>query len=474
MNVFRKYLLIIFLCMIIPMLIVLLVEYRLMGKEIIEQAQNNEKRMMEECAEKYDASIQNIRRVSAQLMEYFGRTGGENAFLEQGIENKLRILNDVSVLQDNEIIQSYYVFYPDENRMIINGSFFDPEYIRDQGFFSCPEIRERQACNVWKAEREYQPETAGEQVKAVTWLRSFPIGETEPEGYIAINVDFRKLVRLFFGAEEREYAIRTAEGEMLFLTGEYNSEEYLIFSDESEEMDWIYENAVEEKSLLTSLETIKRIVGILCVIGVLGCTIISLVTSRFIYRPIQELLYFIKVEKKAGSGDEFELIKRKFIQNEHEKMEEEERNRRFAPVYYESLVRSLLTNQVSGKTERIEESSFIHVAFCYQVVVFYDYQARFQDTGLWMAMKSAIQEGIDISIKFVGTQIQKNIAAVVFYSEKKEDIQEKAVHLAWQIQETVSEKTQISVSVGVSLPCEEYGKLPEAYTQALEATYYYI
>ena len=303
-NTFRNYLIIILLSMVVPMLIVLLIEYRLMGKEIIGQAQNNENRMLEECTEKYDASIQSIRRVSAQLMEYFGQGGKENAFLEKNLDDKFRILNDFSVLQDNEIIQSYYVFYLNENRMIINGSFYDPGYIKDQDFFLFPEIKECAACNVWKPEREYCEETNKKTVRTVTWLRSFPIGEAEPQGYIAINVDFRKLTRLFFVSEAREYSIRTIQGETLFATGEYNSEDYLIFSGGSKEMAWIYENAVEEKNLLMSLGTIKRIMSVICVIGVLGCIVISLVTSQFIYRPMQELLHFIKVDKKKGVADE--------------------------------------------------------------------------------------------------------------------------------------------------------------------------
>ena len=126
-KVFRKYLIILLVCMSIPMIVVMGLLYQMMSREIIRQTTNSEERLIKECQEKYDSSLQSIRQISVTLMEQFGN-GGKDYFLNKDLDEKWKSLENISILQENEIIHSYYVYYLKEDRLIKNGSFYDPAF----------------------------------------------------------------------------------------------------------------------------------------------------------------------------------------------------------------------------------------------------------------------------------------------------------------------------------------------------------
>ena len=100
-----------------------------------------------------------------------------------------------------------------------------------------------------------------------------------------------------------------------------------------------------------------------------------------------------------------------------------------------------------------------------------------EELGIWSEIKELIYQkeaGLEITIKCLGTSIQKNIAAMVFYSEGREIEEEQVYLFTKSIQEILEKRREICVSVGISKPVQSKRKLSEAFANALGATYYHI
>lgn len=485
-KVFRKYLIILLLCMGIPMIVVMGLLYQMMSREIIRQTTNSEERLIKECQEKYDSSLQSIRQVSVTLMEQFGN-GGKDYFLNKDLDEKWKSLENISILQENEIIHSYYVYYLKEDRLIKNGSFYDPAFFYDSAFLDFKEIKNKESCYVWKPQRFITDDSiTHDTVKVATLVRSFPIGTQEPEGYIAINVNFDRFIDLFFISQHRTYSIFSDQGELMYSSGmEENGQDSLKgnstlqFSEKSKVLEgWTYQVDIEEPVLLEPLEPIRIWTTWIFIVGVGGCLLISLLTSKIFYHPIEELMKNIKAEKKKTKMNEFQQIYETFIQNEQEKIKIEEKSKKIEPVYYETMIRQLLLYGKHSSVIDLDENSFLHTANQYLVAAFYDYKMKTtEEMGIWSEIKELIYQreyGLEITTKCLGTSIQKNIAAMVFYWENTDMEEEQVYRFTQSIQEVLEKRKEICVSVGISKPVQSKGKLSEAFSNALGATYYHI
>ncbi len=485
-KVFRKYLIILLLCMVIPMIIVMILLYQIMGDEILRQTRSTEERLIQECREKYDSSLQSIQQVSVTLMETFG-SAGEQYFLSQKLEEKLKSLENISILQENEVIHSYYIYYLTENRMIKNGSFYDPAFFYDSQFFRFDEIKNKESCYVWKPQRLVTDDSmARETVKVVTLLRSFPIGAAEPQGYIAINVNFDRFVELFFVSQNRTYSIMSQKDGMIYSSQMDEQGNPVI--EETKDLqfnvpsqiysDWTYQVNLEEDILLEPLKPIWIWVFWIFLFGVTSCSLVSLMTSKLFYRPIEDLMNRMKTEKQRTKLNEFQQIYEKFVQNEQEKIRIEEQSKKFEPVYYEMVVRQLLLYGKHSGSTNTDENSFQHTARGYLVAAFYDYKmSTTEEMGIWSEIKELIyqsKEEIEITVRCLGTSIQKNIAAILFYSNDGSIPDWEVYEFVESIQKTLKNRKNIDVSVGVSKMVFENVHLPDAFSKALGATYFHI
>ena len=459
-KVFRKYLIIVLLCTSIPMIAVMGLLYQIMSQEILRQTKNSEERLIQECRDKYDFSIQSIRQVSVTLMEQFGN-GGDDYFLNKNLDEKWKSLENISILQENEIIHSYYAYYLKEERLIKNGSFYDPAFFYDSDFFNFEEVKNRESCYVWKPQRFITDDSVThDTVKVVTLVRSFPIGAQEPEGYIAINVNFDRFIDLFFISQYRTYSIFSDQGELMYSSGTNEWEENLDeekstlkFCEKSEILEgWTYQVNIEEPVLLEPLEPIRIWTIWIFIVGAGGCLLVSLLTSKIFYRPIEDLMKNIKAEKKKTKMNEFQQIYETFIQHEQEKIKIEEKSKKIEPVYYETMIRQLLLYGKHSSVIDLDENSFLHAANQYLVAAFYDYKMKTtEEMGIWSEIKELIYQreyGLEITTKCLGTSIQKNIAAMVFYWENTDMEEEQVYRFTQSIQEVLEKRKEICVSVG--------------------------
>lgn len=476
-KTFRKYLFIVLLCMIVPMMIVLGITYTAMREEIIRQTEATEKQRLIKCSNAFDDSLDAIRDISAKLLSEYGTDEEGRGFFGLGLDEQLRFLNDQSITQNNEYIKSYYVLFDGSKRYIKNGVFLESPYSDDQEFFKYDEIVNNKACYVWKAQREIHQRGVGTS-KVVTLIRSFPIGAKVPRGFVAINVDFDALLKPIILGDSRKFHILDKSGSCDYTYGSNGKAEggLLTYKRDSQVLDWNYEITLSKQVLLSPLVTIKKwFLGII-IIGVIGCLIISFITSRNFYNPVKEILKNIKNEKKKTYENEFALIKEQFIQAEQKENRWNETYKKFRPIYYENIVRILLLSSNIEKTGLVPEELFIGSAKKYCIAVFNDYQKEAGDgLGLWAEIKRILRQTMDSTYKYVGTLMQASVVAVIFYTDDGNiPIYDSVLSLVRIIKKQVESERKLELSAGVTGEIDTYAGLQEAYTDALRASTYHV
>lgn len=292
----------------------------------------------------------------------------------------------------------------------------------------------------------------------ITFTRSIPIGDIQPLGTLAFNIDEKVFSRAINGTDQNNqivtYIIDSKsnvvfcnEKQYMFtgndkllngildnypivasdkegkLNGVADGKKYSIEFTSSDVNDWKYISLIPTALITSKVNNIRNITIIIIVLGLFAGVVLSYLLVKKIYDPINNIINFLNIinnNRRLNKGndkskDEFGFINSiiDYVYNENESLKESFNKN--VPMLREKVLSDLLDGKLTDiKFREISENIGLEVPFnTFQVVVFEidDY------SGLGKNMREELNAGIIECIDYIASGIFLNNARV--YSIKK-------------------------------------------------------
>ncbi len=503
---YKKYVLIVISISIIPMLTIYFITYNLLANGMINQLKEKEIKTLTGYQNKVDLALENINDIAIQLANnYSNYNYYENELYRMPLTEVRRILQlNYSMILGNGNINSFYVYYKEGTKIIVNDhfaqwdSFYDKEWLNLYNELS--EKVGNEGISNFSIREIYTDSSYQYKQKVSTIIVPFSISRNEKNGYIVINIDIDKLINNYIDIQQSQYQIISSEGRMISGNDtklDLNDNTYqerssvtiegkkkLIFRIISPNNQWQYISITDELDLLSPLESLKNTMLFIIVFCFILTVVVSFVISRRLYEPIgmlfesfKELLPNPNADKKIDKlGKDFDFVIKNFKEQILEKKELELKIEDNEKAIIENKLRKILRNEIIVDEEISKEKFFGSNISGYIVLTVENYENSTVTNNVMRNsfdnnIRDTLNKIIGTSYRFYSSDIDKSRVFIVIIIDNNSEYEKSKLDITRFCNEIIelTEGEYGNTFIGIGSFVSNFEDLNRSYIESLNA-----
>ncbi|TVY07547.1 AraC family transcriptional regulator [Paenibacillus cremeus] len=507
----------------VPTLAVGISSYLFSASTLQDEVNRAHMQLLENTSSNIDRELQNIQESTLQMLFHplFSNEALQHV-KDKELEFNMQVYQFFSTFQSNHNLIMDVSLYVKDNYLLSSSS----------GLFKITPIYDRNKLNTsigldkafeWQNTVYHVREN--DTAKGITFICKAPLQALNPIGLILVRID----EKLFQNALKRSTvypgqmtAIIDQDGksvayssvsefpkELLELTkannGDthklnymWNGKQYLVTSLTSAYTGWQYIDMIPSRELNSKSIGIGVITVVVLAIVLLFALVFTFVGTRWVYRPVANLMSFIRRDSEihAADEDEFGYVKQRWLALEDETKKLQHQIFRQLPMIQESFVMQTLQGQYMHYTQSELESLFQRYGLPQEAlftifIVGYDWslsaEGKFSDQDrdlIIFAMKNIIDDLVHVNERYfqgISVNMLNDRLAVLLWDRIDAEASTKTIDpAAWNasIKEFVdqasiflSEYLRLPVTAGLGSPTLQISELSQVYRQAVSALY---
>lgn len=200
----------------VPILIFFSVNYSISHKRVLNEVAEKEVTSLNRLQTNVDEILASIDNVSVQLANYYGQYRFFDNIQNQKYDEIQLVLNvNRSILLTNNYIESIYIYYENDMKILVNDEFYNKNSFFDkvwlESYLNSAEKNNRRFKPIWFYNRYV------EKNRAITLVRPFHVSNNPKFGYIVINVSLNKIFEAI-PYDQTLVSVFSPDGELIYGT----------------------------------------------------------------------------------------------------------------------------------------------------------------------------------------------------------------------------------------------------------------
>jgi|GEM_PF-3002810 len=508
---------------ILPTLLVGISSYHLSTSTLQNEINRAHVQLLENTSANIDRDLQNIQDSTLQMLFHplFANEALQRGLKENEFEFNLQVSQFFSTFQYNhKLIMDISMYIKDNYLLSSSYGLFKtaPVYDRNRLNDAMVSPKELQWSNTVFHIRE------NDEAKGVTFICKLPLQAPNPIGLMLVRID----QKLFQDSLQRSTVypgqmtvIVDQEGEAVAassaftipsdlletirqknqsehkLNYHWSNRDYLVTTLTSPYTGWQYIDLIPIQQLNAKSAGIGVITAMVLIVVLLFALVLTLLGTQWIYRPVANLMNYLKREASFGNEtgeDEIDYMKQSWLALKHQTKQLQHQLSAQLPIIREAFVMQMLQGHYLHYSRQELEHLFVRYGLPYQTrfavfLMTYDRsgpeEGKFfdQDRDLVVfAMKNIVTDMVHSDDRdFLGMAVNclnDQVAVLLWHDAQAGNKADDETMELWEasvkafveeLRNLLSDYLRLPVTAGLGAAASEIGDLPQAYRQAVAA-----